>query len=94
MHLDPYMTQNNIKNVDMAHALGFTESFISKLRKKKAIPNLLNALLICKYCDHEVTILDLITQELMDQHTKKRQVPLIGLNFLSRHYPVRRENQN
>lgn len=72
MDLDSYMQKNEIKNVTLAKALNLTEGFISKLRKKKAMPTLFNGLLISKYCNYEVALADLINTEAFNAFEKRK----------------------
>lgn len=86
MDLDAYLEKHGIKNVEIAQDLHFTDGFISKLRKKVANPCLMNAVIICQYCNHEVTILDLMDQKALDAHLQKRNLLRMDLASLRPFY--------
>jgi transcriptional regulator with XRE-family HTH domain len=83
MDLDQYMKKNKIKASNMAKELGLTNSFISKLRKKVAIPSLINGILISRYCKYQVTIVDLLSQKTLDAHFIKRGIPRFSIKDIS-----------
>ena len=82
MTLDECLKKKQIKNIEMANALNLTQGFISKLRKKKANPTLFNAFLIMKYCDFEVSLPELVSQESFDFYMQKKSIPPFDLKQL------------
>lgn len=72
MNLDDYLTETNTKSSSIAKALRVSEGYISKLRKKIIMPSLVNAIVIQRYCNDKVSIIDLIPQKVFDTYMHKR----------------------
>jgi len=87
MTLDEYMKKHQIKNVTIAKAVKLTDGFISKLRKKKTNPTLFNGFMISKYCNFEVTIFDLVSQEAFDAFATSKKLEKFQLSdFLNQDF--------
>lgn len=85
MDLKTYLDYHNLTLLKMANDLGLDESFISKLKNKKIIPSLPVALLISRYTNNEVSVVELISQDRFDSILEKKGLRPFPLKVLLDH---------
>jgi len=60
MTIDDYLKSTRLKALEFAERINRHSSYVSKLRKKKIVPSLLEALVIFKVSDGHINIEDMV----------------------------------
>ena len=80
MTVDDFLQSTNTKAFEFAEKIGRHPSYISKLKKKKLIPSLIEALVIFKVSEGRINIDDMIDVKQLKRHGRlKRNASVIQL---------------
>lgn len=68
MTIDDFLQSRNMKAFEFAKKINRHPSYISKLKKNKLVPSLIEALVIFKISDEQINIQDMVPKEILKDH--------------------------